>query len=124
MRPVTTIARAMEVITEELWIIAVNIAPRRTRRIGLLIPARNFLTPSRAANDSIDPLISSRPTKRSPKPARMPPSVLVPLFLANNPMKAPKPANAENITLVETEFPPNIPRATICAVTVVPIFAP
>ena len=74
--PVTTMAKAMEVITEELWMMAVNNVPSNTRSKGLLILARKVLMPSRAAKDSIDPLISSRPTKSNPKPARMPPKVL------------------------------------------------
>ena len=46
------------------------------------------------------------------------------LFLENRLRNAPSPAKAEKMTLVDTELPPNIPNATICAVTVVPILAP
>ena len=124
MSPVTTIANAMEVITEELWMMAVKSAPSRTSMIGFRMPERKVLTPSRAANCSIDPLINSSPTNRRPNPARIPPTVLGPLRLAKMLRKAPRPAKAEKMTLVDKELPPNIPRATICAVTVVPMFAP
>ena len=76
MSPVTTMVSAMDVITEELWIMAVNSAPRSTSKTGLRMPARNVLTPSRAAKDSMEPLISSKPTNSRPKPARIPPTVL------------------------------------------------
>ena len=52
IRPLTTMASAMEVITEELWMMAVNTAPSRTSSKGLPMPARKVFTPSRAANDS------------------------------------------------------------------------
>ena len=124
MSPLTTIARAMEVITDELWIIAVKMAPSRTSRIGLPIWARKILTPSRLAKSFIEPLISERPTKSIPKPASMPPIVFQLLLLEKRDIKAPSPAKAEKITEVEMPPSPNIPRATICAVTVVPMFAP
>ena len=44
---------------------------------------------------------------------------------ANRARNAPIPANAENMIVVDMVLaPPNIPRTTIGAVTVVPIFAP
>ena len=124
MRPVTTMAIATEVITDELWIIAVKSAPSRTRMIGLPILERNILTASTWAKSDMDPLIMLRPTKSIPKPVRMPPIRLSVSFLAKRATKAPMPAKVENRIVVEIELPPDIPRATIWAVTVVPILAP
>ena len=122
---VTTIARAMEVITEELWMMAVSKAPMRTSSTGLLMRARKSFTESRAAKSDIDWLIRSRPTKSIPKPVRMPPILFQNSFLAKRVMKAPMPAKAEKMMAVVRALPaPNIPRATICAVMVVPMLAP
>ena len=114
----------MDVITDELWMMAVNSAPISTSRIGLPMDARKVFTPSRAAKSFIEPLIRLSPTKSIPKPARIPPRVFILLFFENRLRKAPRPAKAEKITDVEIPVPPNIPSATICAVTVVPMFAP
>ena len=103
---------------------AVNMAPISTSRIGLLTLARNVFTPSSAAKSPIELLISERPTKSIPNPVSIPPQVFHFPVLANSVMNAPNPAKAEKMIVVEMVFPPNIPRATICAVTVVPIFAP
>ena len=64
---------ATEVMTEELWMIAVRTAPTRTSSSGFLIDARNVLTASSSAKLSIELLIMERPTNSIPKPARMPP---------------------------------------------------
>ena len=115
----------MDVITDELCMMAVNIAPMRTRSIGLLIAARKVLTPSRDAKSDMELLIRDRPTKSIPSPDRIPPHVCPVLLFEKSAMKAPTPAKAENTMVVERELlPPNIPRATICAVMVVPILAP
>ena len=125
MRCVTTIASAMEVITEELWMMAVSRAPMRTSSTGLLMRARNIFTESSAAKSDIDWLIRSRPTKSIPKPVKMPPILFHSSFLANSVTKAPMPAKEEKIMAVVRACPaPNIPKATICAVMVVPMLAP
>ena len=117
-------AMATDVMTDELWIIAVKIAPSSTSSNGLPMPARNILTASILAKSDMDPLIMLRPTKSMPKPVNMPPTLLTDSFFANIAMNAPMPANVENSIVVEIELPPNIPRATIWAVTVVPMLAP
>ena len=104
----------MEVITDELWIMAVKMAPINTNRMGLLILARKVFTMSCSAKVSIEPLIRESPTKSIPNPVRIPPVVFHLLLLEKSIIKAPKPARAEKSTLVEMEFPPpNIPKATI-----------
>ena len=82
MSPVKTIVIATEVITDELWMIAVITAPINTRRMGFVMAERKFLTASSSAKDSIDPLIIERPTNNMPKPARMPPTFLTVLAQA------------------------------------------
>ena len=124
MSPVTTIVRAMEVITEELWMMAVKIAPMSTRSIGFPILARKVFTPSSAAKSPMEVLIRESPTKSIPKPARIPPIVRHLSCLEKRVKNAPRPAKAEKMTVVERALLPNIPNATICAVMVVPMFAP
>ena len=92
--------------------IAVKTVPMRTRRSGLLMDARKFLTVSRDANVSIDALIMSRPTNSIPKPARIPPIFLTRSFFAKAIVNAPMPAKVANTTPVEMEFS-NMPRAVI-----------
>ena len=104
MSPVTHIASAMDVITDELWIMAVIMAPVITSSNGLLMLARKSLTPCRAAKSFIEPLISDRPTKSIPNPARMPPHVLRPAFfekmMRNMPIPARRVRIAETIAVV------------------------
>ena len=66
----------------------------------------------------------SKPTKSIPNPVRVFPIILGFSFLAINVMKAPNPVNEAKIVVAEIPAPPNNPRATICAVIVVPILAP
>lgn len=117
INPVQSIAMATEVITDELWMMAVKTAPITTRSTGLPIPERKTLTLSSRAKSLIEPLIILRPTKSIPNPASMPPSFLPISFLEKSARKAPIPAKAENMIVVDiAPAPPNIPRATICAV--------
>lgn len=95
MSCVTTMAMAMDVITDELWMMAVRIAPMTTKRIGLPILAKNILTESRAAKSLIELLIMLKPTNNMPNPAKMPPMVFVFAFLPKSETMAPIPAKAE-----------------------------
>ena len=115
---------AMEVITDEDWMMAVSTAPTKTSSTALLMLARNCLTDSNAAKSSIASAIIERPTNNIPNPVRMPPTCLVVLRLLNKVINAPMPAKAAKMTVVEMLLVPNIPKATNCAVTVVPMLAP
>lgn len=91
---------------------------------GLLMVAKNCFTESKAANSSMAPDMMPRPTNSKPKPARMLPVCFHFSRFENIITKAPIPAKAEKSTVVEMPWPPNMPKATSCAVTVVPMLAP
>ena len=123
-RPAATIVTATEVVTEQLCMIAVRTVPTATRSSGFRTPARNSFTASIRAKSPIEPLISPSPTKSMPKPARIPPIFFQRSFLQKRLRTAPTPANPEKTTVMERAPLPERPRETICAVTVVPMFAP
>ena len=86
--------------------------------------ARNCFTESSAAKSSMAFDIMLRPTNKMPKPVRMPPVCFHDSRLANIRIKAPTPARAEKRMVVEMPLPLNMPKATSCAVIVVPMLAP
>ena len=120
----TTIVMAMEVITDDDWMMAVSNAPMTTSSRGLLMEANTVFTSGSAANSSIADDIMLKPTNSMPNPVRMPPVCFHLSFLAKSDMKAPMPAKAAKMMVVEMLLRPNIPRATNCAVTVVPMLEP
>ena len=103
---------AIEVMTDEDWMMAVRTAPISTNSKGLLIEARKSLTESSAANSSMALDIILRPTNNIPKPVSTPPACFHASLLVKSMINAPIPAKALKMRVVEILLVPNIPNAT------------
>ena len=132
MAPVAESACKIPTEAEELWIIAVTIAPTSTPNMGFCRVAKTCANSGTAASGFTAASIVNIPVKRTEKPSIMVPISLyfafLPAIRKMMPTTAMIGARVVGLSRLMKKFAfallSKSPILKICAVTVVPIFAP
>ena len=119
-KPCVAIAMMMVVTALEDCNNAVNTIPNNKRRKGFFSDSKRLMTASDCLYTLIDDDIISNPKNTKPKPAIAKPIDFTLSFLAS--ISIITPINSKEIKTGSRLS--DVPQAAICAVTVVPIFAP
>lgn len=117
--PLPSMAMSMDVTAEELCMIAVTAMPRKKSRNGFVTLAKALTTAALSRKRSMESDMTSRPTKTSPRPASAYATVWTFSFLLSMAVSAPMP-----VSPIAKIAMSNAESAAICAVMVVPMFAP
>ena len=117
--PAPTMTMMSEVTAELDCTRAVNAAPMRRSKKGLLTPVKKFLNDWESRKMDMESDMTCKPRKTSPSPASTTPMVLIFSFLESISINTPTQANT-----VTNAIKSKACKEAIWAVMVVPIFAP